>query len=205
MKRQYKKMMLAAGCLVLAGVMAAGGCGRRNPKEDLRGELAAIAGSMAADKDLREIMFRDLNHDGEREVILVFGPRELLNFDVFYREENGQWKITPTVNDQNNPREFVNTQLESIGQINGDSLPEITVSSRLYDGNTMVKEIRWSPSGYTVVNQRTVLAGRPLTPKKTETARPSGQAGTIPSGTTQKAEPKVAAASGRYRGCYLPG
>jgi len=133
-------------------------CGKPEKVADLRGELAAISGRMAKENDLREVRFADLNGDGNREVIMVFGPRDLLDFDVYYQGKGGEWMLTPLVNDQNNPREFISTRLDSIRDINGDKILEISVSSRLYDGNTMVKELHWDPRGYKVISQRTVLA-----------------------------------------------
>ncbi|MCE5272608.1 LysM peptidoglycan-binding domain-containing protein [bacterium] len=156
---------ISVACAVLSLVA----CGGPKVEEDLRGDLASLAGRMAAEKDLRDVRIEDLNHDGAREVILVFGPRELLDFDVFYRTQDGAWQITPMVNDQDNPREFVGARLEKISDANGDSLPELTVSSRLYDGNTMVKDLQWSPTGYKVVAQRTVVAGAAVAPKPQET------------------------------------
>lgn len=201
MKRQQKEKMIPTFLLVAAVVVASGvaGCGRRGPEKDLRGELAALAGVMAAEKDLREVRFLDLNNDGVREVILVFGPRELLNFDVFYREKNGSWKITPMVNDRNNPREFVGSRLEEIGEPDEEGIPRITVSSLLYDGNTMIKEIRWNPDGYSVLNQRTQIAGQTAAPPRTEPSRPAATApasrpqAAQSSQTPQRTEPRVAA------------
>ena len=95
--------------------------------------------------------------NGGREVLLVYGPRELLNFDVYYSDGNG-WKLTSPVNDKHNPREFVSTSLDSVLDSDGDGVNELSVSSRLYDGNTMVKTVRWSPEGYEVLGQRTVIA-----------------------------------------------
>ncbi|HUU29149.1 MAG TPA: LysM peptidoglycan-binding domain-containing protein [archaeon] len=156
------------------GFLGFAACGRQKPA-DLRGELAQLAGRMAREDDLRGVRFEDLNGDGAREVILVFGPRELLDFDVYYRDKGGDWSLTPMVNDQNNPREFIGTRLDSIRDINGDGVQEIRVSSRLYDGNTMVKEVHWSPTGYQVISQRTELAQmeriKPVTPRTVQSAQ----------------------------------
>jgi LysM repeat protein len=151
------KKTFLIGILSVSALLT-GSCGRQE-EVDQRGELSALAGKMAAEKDLREVRVEDLDGNGNREVILVFGPRELLNFDVYYQPDNGGWVLTPPVNDQNNPREFISTMLDSIHKGAGDSIPLIEVSSKLYDGNTMVKELHWSPTGFKIVSQRTVMAG----------------------------------------------
>ncbi len=149
----------------------------RGRDQDPRDELAAVAGRMAAGNDLREVRFADLDNDGHREVIMVFGPRELLNFDVYYSDGSEDWNLTPMINDKNNPREFVSTSLDSIRDSDGDGIPEISVSSRLYDGNTMIKELHWKPGGYEVIDQRTVIAqAEPVRriPQRTKST-PTGQ------------------------------
>jgi len=148
----------APGLIILSIVVALFGACLCSRDEDPRGALAAVSGRMAAENDLREVRFADLDNDGRREVIMVFGPRELLNFDVYYSDGGGDWKLTPMINDQHNPREFVSTSLDSIRDSDGDGIPEISVSSRLYDGNTMIKELHWMPGGYEVIDQRTVIA-----------------------------------------------
>ncbi len=161
--------------LPLAALIASA-CGRPSDQQDLRGELARISGQMASLNDLRQVRFEDLDTNGVREVILVYGPRELLDFDVFYQEDGDRWRLTPMVNDQNNPREFVGARLDSVGDGDGDGLPEIVVTSRLYDGNTMVKELTWTPAGYRVVHQRTELTARqriePPKPARREESTP---------------------------------
>ena len=148
----------ASALIVLSIAVSVFGACSRSRDQDLRGELAAVAGRMAAENDLRDVHFKDLDNDGRREVIMIFGPRELLNFDVYYSDGSGHWKLTPMINDQHNPREFVSTRLDSIRDSDEDGIPEIIVSSRLYDGNTMVKELHWMPKGYEVIDQRTVIA-----------------------------------------------
>jgi LysM repeat protein len=143
--------------------------------DDPAGDLAALAGQLATSNDLREVKFADLDGDGRREVMLVYGPRELLNFDVYYRDGE-TWRITPPVNDRNNPREFVSTNLDSVVDINGDGINEMQLSSRLYDGNTMVKEVRWSPEGYEVIGQRTVIAMSEPQQQSAPQSRPSSTA-----------------------------
>ena len=145
-------------CLAVISILGFG-CSAAQEK-DFPAQLAKIAGELAAQHDLREVQFEDLDGDGMREVILLYGPRELLNFDVYFRLGDS-WQLTPPVNDQNNPREFISTNLDSISRGNEDGLPLISVSSKLYDGNLMVKEIHWSRTGYQVVGQRTVLAKPP--------------------------------------------
>jgi LysM repeat protein len=179
--------VIALACLAFSA------CGKRSGEEDLRGELAAMAGRMAAEKDLRDVRMEDLDRDGTREVILVFGPRELLDFDVFYRTKDGAWQITPMVNDQENPREFVNSHIEALGDVNSDSVAEITVSSRLYDGNTMVKELQWNPTGYKVVSQRTVASGEPAVQKTDEPRVSSTRPRTAPVKDVAESAPEVAA------------
>ena len=100
------------------------------------------------------------------------------------------------INDQHNPREFVSTSLDSIRDSDGDGIPEISVSSRLYDGNTMVKELHWMPGGYEVIDQRTIIAkAEPpaRTPQRTRqtSAGQSEPAPSIPK--DQAAEQKTAA------------
>ena len=167
--------------------------------QDPRGELAAVAGRMAAENDLREVRFADLDNDGHREVIMVFGPRELLSFDVYYRDGSGDWNLTPMINDKHNPREFVSTSLDSIRDSDGDGIPEITVSSRLYDGNTMVKELHWTPGGYEVIDLRTVIARAepvPGMPQKTpgtptgQSAQPMPEKQAVETKTAVKTEPE---------------
>ncbi|MFH1068762.1 MAG: LysM peptidoglycan-binding domain-containing protein [Candidatus Glassbacteria bacterium] len=168
---------------MLSATFACSGGGEKNPAE----ALARIAGEMASASDLREVRFEDLNGDGVREVLLVYGPRELLNFDVYYRSENGDWTITPMINDKQNPREFVSTRLDSVSDTDGDSRKEIQVSSRLYDGNTMVKEIHWGPQGYEVINQHTVIVRQE--PPKTETAADAQPVQKKPEPEPPKVEP----------------
>ena len=187
-------MNFKAGVLVITGLGLSilGGCSRGR-EEDPRGELAALAGRMAAENDLREVRFADLNGDGQREVILVFGPRELLNFDIYYKGKGEDWNLTPMVNDQNNPREFVSTNLDSVRDTGTDGIPEISVSSRLYDGNTMVKELHWHANGYEVVSQRTVLAaGNAARGAAPETQQPAPAAAAQSQGKTPQ-EAKLAA------------
>lgn len=190
MKCTFKEKIVFSAIALTS--IAFSGCGKRGGEEDLRGELAALAGRMAAEKDLRDVRMEDLDRDGTREVILVFGPRELLDFDVFYRTKDGVWQITPMVNDQENPREFVSSHIESVGDVNSDSLAEITVSSRLYDGNTMVKELQWSPTGYKVVSQRTVAAGEPTVQKNEEPRIASDRPGRATEKTVAEAAPEAA-------------
>jgi LysM repeat protein len=166
----------ALGLIILSIVVALLGACLRSRDEDPRSELAAVSGRMAAENDLREVRFADLDNDGRREVIMVFGPRELLDFDVYYSDGSGDWNLTPMINDQHNPREFVSTRLDSIRDSDGDGIPEISVSSRLYDGNTMIKELHWMPGGYEVIDQRTVIAqAEPprRTPQRTQEASAS--------------------------------
>ncbi|MBW7996604.1 MAG: LysM peptidoglycan-binding domain-containing protein [Candidatus Glassbacteria bacterium] len=151
---------LLASC-VLATIIILAACSG-NGNDDPAGALAGLAGQLAANND-------------RREVLLVYGPRELLNFDIYYRDGE-TWRITPPVNDKNNPREFVSTSLDSLYDSDGDGINEILVSSRLYDGNTMVKEVRWSRSGYEVLSQSTVIA-------EPETARPHAPQTRTASGT----------------------
>ncbi|HLA39460.1 MAG TPA: hypothetical protein VJ417_05650, partial [Candidatus Glassbacteria bacterium] len=180
------------GIFSFCAILSCRGGDEENPAD----VLARVAGEMAAGNDLREVRFDDLNGDGQREVILVYGPRELLNFDVYYCTEGGDWKITPLVNDKQNPREFVSTRLDSIGDEDGDGRMEIQVSSRLYDGNTMVKEIHWGAVGYEVVSQRTVIArsaqAQPARPAATAAPQPKAAGG----GTTQPALTAAAASAG---------
>ncbi len=191
MKCTFKEKIVFS--LIALTSIAFSGCGKRSGEEDLRGGLAALAGRMAAEKDLRDVKLEDLDRDGTREVILVFGPRELLDFDVFYRTKDGAWQITPMVNDQQNPREFVSSHIEAVGDVNSDSVAEITVSSRLYDGNTMVKELQWSPTGYKVFSQRTVAAGEPAVQKPEEKRVSSARPGATPGKTVMEPAPEVGA------------
>ena len=163
---------------VLAAIIFLAACSD-NSHEDPAGALAELAGQLAANNDLREVRFADLDGDGGREVLLVYGPRELLNFDIYYRD-GGAWRITPPVNDKNNPREFVSTSLDSLYDADGDGINEILVSSRLYDGNTMVKEVRWSRSGYEVLSQRTVIAEPEPARPPARQARTASGAGSTP-------------------------
>jgi len=184
---------IVALSIVTSPMIFFAGCG--NGDDDPAGALAALAGRLASNNDLREVRFTDLNGDGVREVLLVYGPRELLNFDVYYRDGES-WLITPPVNDHNNPREFVSTRLESILDTDSDGSNEIQLSSRLYDGNTMVKEVRWSPEGYEVLSQRTVIAQ--AEPKPAAQSRPSTTT-SRPSGGTTTPVPQTATARKRSR------
>ena len=190
-------MNFKTGVMVITGLGLSilAGCSRGR-EEDPRGVLAALAGRMAADNDLREVRFADLNGDGQREVILVFGPRELLNFDVYYKGKGEAWELTPMVNDQNNPREFVSTSLDSVRDTGADGIPEISVSSRLYDGNTMVKELHWHANGYEVVSQRTVLASANAArsaPAETRQTAPAAAAAQSAGKSVEEAKPAAPA------------
>ncbi|MEA2062210.1 MAG: LysM peptidoglycan-binding domain-containing protein [Gemmatimonadota bacterium] len=175
-------LVLVLSLMVLVVLSAAVSCGRRPGGEDPAGDLAAVAGSMARDNDLKRVLLEDLNADGTREVILVYGPRELLDFDVYYLAGE-RWVKTPMVNDKGNPREFKGARLDSIRNIDLDIQCEIRVSSMLYDGNRMVKELRWSPEGYKVVSQSTMPGKDRISPppvKRKSTARTSSQTPAAP-------------------------
>jgi len=167
-------MLLVVVLVGVAGLV----CSRRLDEGDPGGALAQLAGKMARENDLQKVLFEDLDGDGSREVILVFGQRELLNFDVYYRHD-GDWIETPMVNDQGNPREFKGARLDSIRDLDSDRRCEIRVSSRLYDGNSLVKELHWTPEGYQVIGQSTVIA-RPqrVSPPRTIKETPSDSAAT---------------------------
>ncbi|MFC1613996.1 LysM peptidoglycan-binding domain-containing protein [Gemmatimonadota bacterium] len=135
-------------------------CSRQSGTDDPAGALAQIAGRMARENDLQEVLFHDLDGDGTREVIQVFGQRELLNFDVYYLRGN-DWILTSMTNDKGNPREFKGAVLDSIRDLDADRKLEIKISSRLYDGNSLVKELHWAPAGYEVISQRTVVLRPP--------------------------------------------
>ena len=152
----YFKKIKRAGYFFVPATVLLMSCGIGSGEENLDAVLAEAAGKLAADNDLKKVEFADLDGDGRREVILVYGQRNLLNFDVFYKGDSGGWKVTPMSNDKGNPREFVGSTLDSIVDQDKDGIPEIRVSSTLYDGNQMVKEIHWSKNGYEVLSQETI-------------------------------------------------
>jgi len=149
-----RTLAMTAGSILI--VLAGFACYRGAGTDDPAGALAGLAGRMAHENDLQQVLFEDLNGDGTREVVLVYGQRELLNFDVYYRRGE-DWIKTPMVNDKGNPREFKGARLDSVRDVDADRKCEIRVSSKLYDGNILVKEVHWSPAGYEVIGQRTVI------------------------------------------------
>ncbi|MBN2288194.1 MAG: LysM peptidoglycan-binding domain-containing protein [Candidatus Glassbacteria bacterium] len=178
-------MLLVPVLAVLAGIT----CSGRRETEDPGAALALIAGKMARENDLQSVVFEDLDGDGTREVILVYGPRELLNFDVYYNSD-GEWLETPMVNDQGNPREFKGAMLDSIRDQDADRRSEIRVSSRLYDGNSLVKELHWSPEGYQVIGQRTVLLRKPAEVKPAAPGKTAADTAAAAEKPPEKPEPK---------------
>ncbi len=157
MSNSIQQVLRVLSMIVLAVLMGIAGCSRGAGTENPGDALARLAGRMANENDLQKVLFEDLDGDGSREVILVFGQRELLDFDVYYRGD-GEWLQTPMLNDRGNPREFKGARLDSIRDLDSDRRCEIRVSSRLYDGNSLVKELHWSPAGYEVIGQHTVIA-----------------------------------------------
>ena len=171
-------------------------CSRQSDMDDPASALAQIAGRMASENDLQEVQFHDLDGDGTREVIQVFGQRELLNFDVYYLRD-GDWILTSMTNDKGNPREFKGAVLDSIRDLDADRKLEIKISSKLYDGNNLVKELHWSPSGYEVIGQRTVI----LRPPPVKKVQPEKKAPVIEE--KPKPEPKPYRPLTPEKGTYL--
>ena len=187
MSNSTQQVLRMLSMIVLAVLIGAAGCSRGTDMENPGGALARLAGRMANENDLQKVLFEDLDGDGSREVIVVFGQRELLDFDVYYRDD-GQWLQTPMLNDRGNPREFKGARLDSIRDLDSDRRCEIRVSSKLYDGNSLVKELHWSPAGYEVIGQRTVIARE----QRVSQARPPAQkpSGSAVTPAVEKPEPK---------------